>query len=107
MDQQKVQDLQADSNKLHRLFHKFSNESRAISISTVALIVSLLALLMAYMAVHSSNVALAKIDYELQATRSEITELKGQLALTDVYLQRVHVIIESNGLEAPPLPEKK
>jgi len=48
------QDLQKENNRLYRLFEKFSSEAKAISIATVALVVSTLALLMAFMAVYDA-----------------------------------------------------
>ena len=100
-----VEDLQVEANRLHRLFEKFSQESRAVSIATVALVVSLLCLLMAYQAMQASNAAKAKVDYELAQALLRIEQYEDAAEVTNIYLQRVHVLIETHGLEAPPLPE--
>lgn len=99
-------DLQADNNRLHRLFEKFSAESKALTIASVALIVTVLALLMAFMALDAAKDAKIQVEYELAATRQEIVVLKNQMRLTDVYLQQNHVKMETLGIEPAPLPER-
>lgn len=55
-------ELQAEANKLYRLFRQFSQESKAITIASVGLFVAGLSLLMAFMAMHDANQAKAKVD---------------------------------------------
>lgn len=99
-------DLQVEDNRLHRLFKQFSSESRAVSIATIALIITVLALLMSFMALDAATNAKIQVEYELQATREELFILKNQLRLTDVYLLQNHVKMKSIGIEPAPLPER-
>jgi len=99
-------DLQVDDNRFHRLFLKFSSESKALTIASVALIVTVLALLMAFMALDAAKHAKIQVEYELTATRQELVVLKNQMRLTDVYLQQNHVKMEALGIEPALLPER-
>ena len=101
-----VQDLQAENNRINRLFERFSSEARLVSIATVALIVSALSLLMAFMALDAAEHAKIQVEYELAATRQELLILKNQLRMTDVYLQQNHMKMEAIGIEPVPLPER-
>lgn len=101
-----VSDLQAEDNRFHRLFEKFSTESKALTIAFVALIVTVLALLMSFMALNAAKDAKIQVEYELTATRQELLILKNQLRLTDVYLQQNHMKMEAIGVEPTPLPER-
>ncbi len=99
-------DLQVEDNRLHRLFLKFSAESRLITIVSVALIVTVLALLMAFMALDAAKDAKIQVEYELAATRQELLILKNHMTLTDVYLLENHMIMKTIGLNPAPLPEE-
>jgi len=98
-------DLQVDDNRFHRLFEKFSSESKALTIASVALIVTVLALLMAFMALDAAKDAKIQVEYELAATRQELLILKNHMTLTNVYLLENHVIMKTIGLQPVPLPE--
>jgi hypothetical protein len=99
-----VTDLTPD-NKLHRLFEKFSNESKIVTVSSIAMIVAILALLMSWISLSDAKHAKVKVDYELAGTRQEMLILKNQLRLTDVYLQENHILLEQI-TDPVPLPER-
>jgi len=71
-------------NKTYRLFQKFSQESKAVSIATVALVVSTLALLLAWTAVNDARNARVMVEVELRVTRSEVEELHEQVDVLDI-----------------------
>lgn len=73
-----VNELQADFNRLDRLFSKFSSEHKAVTISSVSLIIATLSLLMAWMA--ASDAKEANIRSQMQT--EHIQDLKGDI---DVY----------------------
>jgi len=99
-------ELQADENRYHRLFKQFSSESKAVTIASVALIAALLCLLMAWSALNSATHAKAMVEYELQASREELTESKNRTSLYIVYMQELYVEMKAHGLNPPPLPEE-
>ena len=101
-----AQDLHAEDNRLNRLFKKFSSESKAVSIASIALIVSCLALLMAWMAVYDAKHAKIQVEYELKETHAELTATKNMMTLHNVYLQELYFLMKSEGLEPPSLPEE-
>ena len=68
-------------------------------IAGVALILSVLGLF-------SSTGASAKVDYELQATRAELTATKNKTELYIVFVQDLHAELKAKGFEPPPLPEE-
>jgi len=99
-------ELQAEENRIHRLFKQFSSESKAVIIASVALIAALLCLLMSWLALMTAMNADAKVDYELQASREELTESKNRTTLYIVYMQELYVEMKAHGLDPPPLPEE-
>jgi len=99
-------ELQADENRLYRLFKQFSGESKAVTIASVALITALLCLLIAWSALNSATHAKAMVEYELQASREELTESKNRTSLYIVYMQELYVEMKAHGLNPPPLPEE-
>jgi len=70
-----AQDLQAEDNRFYRLFRQFSSESKAVSISSISLVISALALLMAWMAVYDA----IHVKAQLQADERSITQSYEQL----------------------------
>jgi len=91
-------ELQADENRLYRLFKQFSGESKAVTIASVALITALLCLLIAWSALNSATHAKAMVEYELGATRAEMTALKNEVRLSELYVEElVAEIKNSNG----------
>ena len=71
-----VQDLQAENNRINRLFERFSSESRAVSIATVALIVAALSLLMAWMSVYDAIHAKAQVELTLESNANIKREVR-------------------------------
>lgn len=93
MARETVQDLQTDDNKLHRLFRQFSSESKAISISTVALVIATLSLLMAWMAVYDAIHAKARVDVVLQSN----VELSKEVRLLQYKIDLYNAHLEAEG----------
>jgi len=71
-----VSDLQAENNRINRLFERFSSESRAVSIATVALIVAALSLLMAWMSVYDAIHAKTQIEVVLVSNADLTKEVR-------------------------------
>ena len=88
-----VQDLQTDDNRLHRLFRQFSSESKAVSISTVALIIATLSLLMAWMAVYDAIHAKTQVDVVLESN----ADLKKEVRLLQMKVDRYEAKLEVQG----------
>jgi len=91
-----VSDLQADANARYRLFKEFFIESKAVTIASVALITALLCLLIAWSALNSATHAKAMVEYELQATRSELTALKNEVRLSELYVEELVAEIKNS-----------
>lgn len=64
-----LEELHPQSNKLNRLFEKFSRESKAVAIAMVSLVVSALSLLMAFMAVYDAIQAKIKVDVVFESNK--------------------------------------
>ena len=88
-----AQDLQAENNRLNRLFEKFSSEAKAVSIATVALVISALALLMAWMAVYDAIHANAQVDVMLESNAAKIKEIR----LLQMKIDRYEAKLEAQG----------
>lgn len=85
-----AQDLQADVNRITRLFERFSSESKAVSIAAVALVVSVLALLMAWMSVYDAIHAKAEVAVVLESNadlKKEVRLLQFKIDLYDADLR--------------------
>ena len=102
----KTSEINPQRSEKYRAVERLSYVPKLIIISSVAAIASILALLMAFMALNDAKHAKIQIEYELAETRQELLILKNQMRLTDVYLQKNHVKMEHFGLEPTPLPER-
>jgi len=96
-----VQDLQAEDNRLHRLFEKFSSEARTISIASVALIISVLSLLMAWMAVYDASNAVAKVNYELQETQRLLLKSEDAADVASVRYANLLAYLKAKDIQIP------
>lgn len=88
-----AQDLQEKDNRLHRLFEKFSNESKTISIASVSLVISILALLMAWMAVYDAIHANAQVTVMLESN----AELKKEVRLLQMKVDHLNAKLDVEG----------
>lgn len=86
-------DLQEKDNRLHRLFEKFSNESKTISIASVSMIISVLALLMSWMAVYDAIHAKVQVDVMLESN----AELKKEVRLLQMKVDRYEANLSVQG----------
>ena len=86
-----VQDLQPDDNRLNRLFQKFSNESKAVSIACVSLVIATLALLMAWMAVYDAIHAKTQVVVVLESNADLKKEIRLLQYKMDRYEAGLHV----------------
>lgn len=77
-------------------------QSKDRLMDNAAVIIAALAVLIAAGALLFGGVAMY---VAFDATR-DAERLQNSLRLTDVYLQEVHVLVESEGLDLPPLPER-
>ena len=87
------QDLQAKDNRLHRLFEKFSNESKTISIASVSLIIAILALLMSWMAVYDAIHAKVQVTVMLESN----AELKKEVRLLQMKVDHLNAKLDVEG----------
>jgi len=99
-------ELRADSNLLQRVIAAIRDESKAVTIAQVSLIISIVFSLLCVLAIAAAYNANAKVDYELQETRDERTAMKNAKILNNVYLQELYLIMKDADLEPPPLPEE-
>ena len=67
-------ELQAENNRLYRLFQKFSTESKTVTIASVSMIISLLSLLMAFMALNDAKEARILAEVKLELVESTIND---------------------------------
>jgi len=75
-------------------------------LENATVLVSVLGAVMAFVAALLAMAAYTTSLNTRQNIMADMTALKNELRLTDVYLQEVHVLVESEGLELPPLPER-
>lgn len=75
-------DLRAEDNKLSALVRLFKQESKAVTISGLALMAGILALLMAFMALSDAKEAKVRAEYQDQ----HIKTMQDQIATQQVYL---------------------
>jgi len=99
-------EIQVEENRFYRLFQKFSQESRLVVLVSVCMIATLVAVLTSVLAINSATHAKAMVEYELQATRDELTEAKNRTTLYIVYVQELQSDLITNGFQPPPLPEE-
>jgi len=108
-------DLQSTTNLLNRVLAKIKLESKTSAIAKLAVIVAVIGLIISSLisvsAWSDAKTAKAKVDYELEATRTEITVLKirmeSEAAMTHVYLQENYILMKTIGLNPNPPPEIK
>jgi len=86
-----VSDLQAEDNRLNRLFQKFSSESKAVTIASVSLIVCALALLMAWMAVYDST----HVKIQQQMVLESNLELKKEIRILQNKIDRYEADLQA------------
>ena len=90
-------DLQAEDNRLHRLFQKFSKESVAVAISGIALSVSALFAIMAVVAMRDANLSMAKAENWQQMYKETERECRlAQLEIDDFKMTLIRA-----GLDVP------
>ena len=89
-----VHELEAETNRLDRLFTRFTDQSKAVSISSVALIVSLLALLMAWMAVDDAKTAALRSEMQAQT----IAGLEDDIDVYRIRAAKMNAWLSANGV---------
>ncbi len=99
-------ELRADSNLLQRVIAAIREESKAVTIAQVSMVISAIFAVLCVLALAAALSANAKVDYELQATRDELIESKNRTTLYIVYVQDLHAYLTIKGLDPPPLPEE-
>jgi len=90
-------ELQADNNKTYRLLRQFSSEAKALTIASVALIVTVLALLMAFMALNDAKHAKRKAEYQdshIEELRQDIAVYRIRAAKLDAWLKAHEIDVE-------------
>jgi len=88
-----AQDLQEKDNRLHRLFERFSNESKTISIASVSLVISVLALLMAWMSVYDAIHAKTQVEIMLESN----ADLKKEVRILQNKIDRYNAELHAQG----------
>ncbi len=94
-----AQDLQEKDNRLHRLFEKFSNESKTISIASVSLIISVLALLMSWMAVYDALHVKALLESEIRMSGQSYEQLEREYRLLQAKVDRHRAAMLAAGID--------
>jgi len=100
-------ELQADKNQFYRLLREFRQESRAVTISSIALVVSIIAAILSALAMNTANRAAAKVDYELNETRDKIESYEDTKAMTSVRYANLLAYLRSQGVIIPAELEEK
>ena len=75
-------DLRPEANVLQRLFERFRDESNAVAIAKVSVVVALLSLLMAFMALDNAKDAKMRAEYQ----DLHIEELSDKIGVMEVYI---------------------
>lgn len=99
-------DFQSATNLLNRVLDKIKLESRSLETAKLAVIISILFAALTLVGIGIAFKTNAKVDYELQATRDELTESKNRTSLYIVYVQELQADLIIKGFEPPPLPEE-
>lgn len=99
-------ELRADSNLLQRVIAAIRDESKAVAIAQVAMIISAVFSVLCVLAIAASFNANSKVDYELAATRKELLVSQNRTTLYIAYVQELRSDLIINGFEPPPLPEE-
>ncbi len=99
-------EFQSATNLLKRVLDKIRSESRASERANLAVIVSVAFAILSLVSIAVAFKVNAKLDYELDATRAELTAVKNADALNNVYLQELYLIMKDADLDPPPLPKE-
>jgi len=94
-----AQDLQAEDNRLNRLFEKFSSEAKAVSIATVALIVSTLALLMAFMGLYDAIHVKASLESDERYTIEYLHVVERETRLLKLQIEQQRGALIAAGID--------
>lgn len=92
-----VSELQ--DNTRYRLFEKFSTESKAITIAAVALIVSVLALLMSWMAVYDAIQAKSTIEADERYSAESYRQLEREYRLLQLKVDEHRAAMMAHGID--------
>lgn len=92
-------DLKEKDNRLHRLFEKFSNESKTISIASIALIISVLALLMAWMSVYDALHVKATLEANERYSEQAYKELEREYRLLQLKVDEHRAAMMAAGID--------
>ena len=103
----KTTEINPERSEKYQYLDKLSYVPKFIIISACCGFVAGVALILSVLALYNSTDANAKVDYELAATRAELTESKNRTTLYIVYVQRLHADLIVKGFEPPPLPEEE
>lgn len=106
MTNQKPSELNPARSEHHRKWTQFNRETILIILVSICAIVTTGNHFRTNSAVDAANEANAKVDYELQASRDELTESKNRTTLYISYVQLLHADLIVKGFEPPPLPEE-
>jgi len=74
-------------------------ENATVLVSVLGAVMAFVAALLA-MAAYTTSLNIG------ESLREDMAALKNEFRLAEVYLQEVHVLVEAEGLDLPPLPEK-
>jgi len=103
----KTSDLNPERSEKYRYLDKLNYIPKFIIISACCGFLAGMAVILSVLAMYNSTSAKAKVDYELEATRAELTESKNRTTLYIVYVQELHADLIIKGFEPPPLPEEQ
>lgn len=102
----KTTEINPQRNEKYRYLDQLGYVPRFIIISACCGFVAFVAMVLSVLAMYNSTDANAKVDYELEATRAELTEAKNRTTLYIVYVQDLHTYLKIKGFDPPPLPEE-
>jgi len=102
----KTTNINQERSEKYRYLEKLNYVPKLIIISACSVFLAGVALILSVLSMYNSTAANAKVDYELTATRAELTESKNRTSLYIVYVQELQSDLITNGFQPPPLPEE-
>lgn len=100
-------ELRADSNLLQRVIAAIRDESKAVTIAQISMVISAIFSVLCVLAIAAAFNANAKVDYELPKMQDEIDQTRIRNDLYSIYMQELYVELKNQGFDPPPLPENE
>lgn len=94
-----ARELQTENNALLRLFERFSQQSKIVVISSLALLAALLAMLLSLLAFNDAKHAKIQGELSAQIYSERVDELEEEIAVLGIRVAKWQAWAEANKLE--------